>query len=132
MKRKTGFSLLEISIVLFVMGLTITALLQMFDFSFMRYRAIANGWRQRAMLAEARIWLRKQVMKENIEQITHANLADSVKAPQGFHFKGIKVTEFESSALFIKIDFFEDLNKNGEPDKGEESSRLFCFRRRSA
>lgn len=132
MKIRAGFSLLEVSIVLFVMGLTITALLQMFDFSFMRYRAIANGWRERAMLAETRLWLRKQVMSSSVDQITVANLASSVKPPPGFLFNSLKVTEHDSSTLFIRVDFFEDRNRNGKPDKGEESNRLFCFRRRSA
>lgn len=132
MKRKSGFSLLEVSIVLFVMGLTITALLQMFDFSFMRYRSIANGWRKRAMLAETRIWLRQQVINGTVDRINHANLVNSVKTPQGFLFKEIKVTEHDNSALFIKIDYFEDLNKNGTSERSEEGSRLFCFRRRSA
>jgi len=132
LKIRAGFSLLEVSIVLFVMGLTITALLQMFDFSFMRYRAITNGWRERAMMAETRLWLRKQVINSSLEQITIANLANSVKAPTGFSFNKLKVTEHDDSTLFIRVDFFEDRNKNGRPDKGEEGNRLFCFRRRSA
>lgn len=132
MKRNSGFSLLEITVVIFVMGLTITALLQMFDFSHLRYKAIARGWQERALLAETRIWIRSRVLNSESDKITLKSFTDEVKIPAGFLIETIKIVKREGATLFVKVEYADDMNRNGKAEPREISSRLFCFRGRSA
>ena len=132
MSFRRGFSLLEITLVMLVMGLTITALLQMFEWSHMRYREISRGWQLRASLAESRIWLRDKVFAAEIAAITITNLTNSLKLPENCFINNIKVTSHDEATLMIKLDICDDKNRNGQPDSNELHSRLFCFRRRSA
>ena len=132
MTFKKGFSLLEISIVIFIMGLTITALLQMFDWSHLRYREIAKGWQERACMAEVRLWLRDRIMKSEMEQINLKTLSAAVKLPGNFMLEGLKVMQHDPATYFVRVGYFDDKNRNGRSDKDENANRLFCFRRRSA
>lgn len=132
MTSKKGFSLLEISIVIFIMGMTITALLQMFDWSHIRYREIAKGWQERVFLAEVRLWLRERVMQSDLNAIDKKSLSNAIKVPENFKFSEIKLIQHDSATVFIRVSYFDDLNRNGKAENRESSSRLFCFRRRSA
>ena len=60
---KKAFSLLEVTISMFIMGLTITALLNLLDWSNLKYKASANSWKERNCFTETRIWLRNQILK---------------------------------------------------------------------
>ncbi len=131
MIKRRGFSLLEISIVIFIMGLTITALLQMFDWSHMRYREISYGWQQRAGFADIRVWLRNQVNSTDAISLDVTSLNRSVKLPPGYFVDKLKVTKHDETTLFINLELCEDRNRNGKAESGETTSRLFCFRRRS-
>jgi prepilin-type N-terminal cleavage/methylation domain-containing protein len=132
MKNRAGFSLLEISIVIFIMGLTITALLQMFDWSHARYRQISRSWQERACLSEIRIWLRNSIMRAEPASINLKNLREAVKIPDGFLIDQLQLIAHDELTCFVRIGFADDLNRNGKTDAGEGSTRLFCFRRRSA
>ncbi|PKL50446.1 MAG: hypothetical protein CVV42_02830 [Candidatus Riflebacteria bacterium HGW-Riflebacteria-2] len=132
MINRQGFSLLEITVVMLIMGLTITALLQMFDWSQMRYTDISRGWQRRAGLTEIRLWLRERVMHSELDRINIENLVDAVRLPAGLRIAGIKLREHNNDTWFITLDFFDDRNRNKKPDPGESETRLFCFRGRSA
>ena len=132
MTERKGFSLLEITVVMLIMGLTITALLQMFDWSQMRYNDISRGWQRRAGLTEVRLWLRDRVIHSDFANINTENLTSAVRLPAGMHIAGLKLREHNDNTWFITIDYFEDRNRNQKPDPGESDSRLFCFRGRSA
>lgn len=132
MRFRHGFSLLEISLVIFIMGLTITALLQMFDWSHMRYREISHGWQQRAGLADIRVWLREKVMSAEFAALNPETLSKTVRLPAGFFVNEVKVSNHDQETYFVKLGYFEDRNRNGKPESTEQMSRLFCFRRRSA
>lgn len=132
MTGRHGFSLLEITIVMLIMGLTITALLQMFDWSQMRYRDISRGWQCRAGLTEIRLWLRNRVLHSECDQITVNNLIEAVRLPTGMHIAGLKLRPHNDGTWFITLDFFDDRNRNGNADPGEAETRLFCFRGRAA
>ncbi len=132
MTGKQGFSLLEISIVIFIMGLTITALLQMFDWSHIRYREIANGWQERVFLAEVRLWLRERVMNSEFAVIDKKTLSTAIKAPENFKFAEVDLTQHDPATVFIRVGYFYDQNRNNKAETSESASRLFCFRRRSA
>lgn len=131
MIKTRGFSLLEISIVIFIMGLTVTALLQMFDWSHLRYREMSRNWQQRAGLAEIRVWLRQKAAASEVTGLDAAGVNHSVKLPPGFFVDSLKVIEHDSSTWFIRLQLCDDRNLNGKADKNETTSRLFCFRRRS-
>lgn len=131
MRSKTGFSLLEISLVIFIMGLTITALLQMLDWSHLRYREISRGWQQRAGLAEIRVWLREKVTNAELAALNVKAINEAIRLPAGFLISELKVTKHDDATYFIKLGYFEDRNRNGKPESNEMNDRLFCFRRRS-
>ncbi len=132
MKKNDGFSLLEVTVVIFVMGLTITALLQMFDFSHLRYRAISKGWQERALMAETRVWLRNRVMNSDVENINLKTFLNEVRIPKGFLIATVEIVRRDGPTLFIKVEYADDINRNGKADPKESTSRLFCFRGRSA
>ena len=129
---RKGFSLLEITVVMLIMGLTITALLQMFDWSQMRYTEISRGWQRRAGLTEARLWLRDKVIHSDFDKISAENLANAVRLPVGMRIAGLKIREHNDNTWFITLEYYEDRNRNQRVDPSESETRLFCFRGRSA
>ncbi len=131
MKLRQGFSLIEISMVIFIMGLTITALLQMFEWSHMRYRAISSGWQQRVGFAEIRVWLREQISAASPEKLDAAAINKAIKLPDHYFVNGLKVTRHDDETWFVQLELCEDRNHNGQAESSETLNRLFCFRRRS-
>ena len=129
---KKGFSLLEIVISMFVMGLTITALLNVLSWSNKKYNLSSTEWKERTCLTEARIWLRSQILSNNEVDLSLKKLSEAVKCPSGFAYNELKITKHDENTLFIKIGVYEDKNRNGTADSNEITSRLYCFRRRSA
>jgi len=115
-----------------IMGLTITALLQMFDWSQMRYRSITEGWQQRAGLTEIRLWLRNRVISAECDLISAENLRKSVKLPAGLHIADLRLRPHNADTWVITLDYFDDRNRNGVADSDETATRLFCFRGREA
>ncbi len=132
MNLRRGFSLLEITVVMLVMGMTITALLQMFEWSHLRYREISRAWQLRACLAESRIWLRNKIADAEFAAINTANLSDSLKLPEHCFVSDLKITGHDDFTWLIKLVICDDRNQNGRQDPDELHNRLFCFRRRSA
>ena len=129
----SGFSLLEVSVVIFVMGIAITALLQMFDYGHLRYNAISTGWKGRMALTELRIWLRNKVAVSEIDAITVENIKKLVKLPHNFTVASVNVSGYDTETYFIKLHIFDDRNGDGKVNESETSiKRLFCFRRRSS
>ena len=129
---KKGFSLLEVTVSIFVMGLTVTALLNLLNWSNMKYIVSATSWKERTCLTEARIWVRNQILNNNENNISLKNMNNDIKCPLGFGYSELKVTKHDDDTFFIKISVFEDRNNNGIADSSEKTDRLFCFRRRSA
>ncbi|GAB4273988.1 MAG: hypothetical protein Kow0029_14020 [Candidatus Rifleibacteriota bacterium] len=131
-RASNGFSLLEITVVIFVMGLTITALLQMFEFGHLRYSAIATGWKARANMAELRVWLREKIATSHLDEVNLKNLQKEIRLSEGFKLTDLKMFNYNQDTVFVDLVLFEDRNNNNKPDKTETSlKRLFCFRRRS-
>ena len=128
---KKAFSFLEVTISMFIMGLTITALLNLLDWSNLKYKASANSWKERNCFTETRIWLRNQILKNKNQEINIKSLSENVKCPYGFGFCGLNITQKDEETYFIKVSIYEDRNRNGIADKNETTDRLFCFRRRS-
>ncbi len=129
---KKGFTLLEVTVSIFVMGLTVTALLNLLNWSNIKYNSTANSWKERACLTEARLWLRNQIINNNETDLSLKLLKEGTKCPDGFGYNELTITKQEKETYFIKIGIFEDKNRNGVADPNEISSRLFCFRKRSA
>ncbi|MDN5279125.1 MAG: hypothetical protein PWR01_3090 [Clostridiales bacterium] len=131
-RQRTGFSLLEVTVVIFVMGLTITALLQMFELGHLRYNSIAQGFESRTNLTELRIWLRDKVARAEIDQITLDNIEREMNFSGQFKLTDLKINNYDQETFFISLMLFEDRNLNNSVDKSENSvQRLYCFRRRS-
>ena len=76
---KKGFSLLEVTVSIFIMGLTVTALLNILNWSNLKYNASANSWKERTCLTEARVWIRNQILTKDETNITLKLLSQSLK-----------------------------------------------------
>ena len=129
---KKGFSLLEVIVSIFIMGLTVTALLNVLNWSNIKYNISANSWKERVCLTEARIWLRNKIMNNDETNLSLKLLSQNIKCPNGFGYNELKITKHDNDTFFIKIGVFEDRNHNGIADSNETTTRLFCFRRRAA
>ena len=129
---KKGFSLLEVTVSIFIMGLTVTALLNLLNWSNLKYNVSANSWKERTCLTEARVWIRNQILTKDESNISLKLLSKSIKCPTGFGYNELKVTKHDNDTFFVKIGIFEDRNRNGIADSDETTTRLFCFRRRTA
>ena len=133
MRTKSGFSLLEVSVVIFVMGITITALLQMFELGHIRYNAISSGLKARSLMAEIRVWLRERVLQARTEELTLKNIEKEINFTGNFRCSDLKVSNYDENTFFVQLKIFEDRNKNGKAEISETSEqKLFCFRRRNS
>lgn len=131
MKAKRGFSLLEITVAILIVGLTVTALVNFLDWSILKYRTLTSSWKERACLSDAKNWLRKQITIENQDNLSLKSLNESVSCPSGFAFNELTLIKQDNETFFIKLGIFEDRNRNNMADKDETTGRLFCFLRRS-
>ena len=129
---KKGFSLLEVTVSIFVMGLTVIALLNLLNWSNIKYNVSATSWKERTCMTEARIWLRNQILQNGTTNITLDSLKNSISCPIGFGYNDLKITKQDNDTFFVKIGVYEDKNRNGIADSNETKARLFCFRKRSA
>lgn len=129
---KSGFSLLEVTVVMLVMGLTITALLQLFQWGFIRYGMFADDWKKRAFFSEMRIWLRHEVADSNSNKISIKSLPRRIMENGNIRISELVVKSHASATIFITMNAFDDKNKNGIPENNEKfPARLFCFNKRS-
>jgi prepilin-type N-terminal cleavage/methylation domain-containing protein len=129
---RNGFSLLEVTVVIFVMGLAITALLQLFQWGHIRYDYLATGWSQRMFMSEARVWFRDKVSSNLIDEITIQNFNKAIISPSKMILSDLKISNYASDSVFIAMESFEDLNRNGKMEPKEKNPvRLFCFRKRT-
>ncbi len=129
---KKAFSLLEVTVSIFVMGLTVVALLNLLSWSNTKYSISATSWKERTCMTEARIWLRKQILQNGITNINLDNLKKNINCPLGFGYNELKITKQDNDTFFVRIGVYEDKNHNGIADNNETKARLFCFRKRSA
>lgn len=129
---KHAFTLLEVTIVLFVMGLTISALLNIFEWSHARYTQAVFGMQEAVFLSDLHTWLREQVISDKINNINVQNLKKAVPLQQNIVLNGVKIKQYGPDTYFIAVEYFSDYNRNKKPDAPEINKRLFCFRRRSA
>ena len=129
---KKGFSLLEVTVSIFIMGLTVIALLNILEWSNVKYNLSATAWKERTCLTEARIWLREQITNSKESNLNLKNLTENVNCPIGFGFNDLKITKQDNNTFLIRIEVYQDKNRNGKADTNETTARLFCFRKRSA
>lgn len=132
MKVKSGFSLLEVTISILVLGLTVTALLNLLEWSNIKYRSISTDWKERACLTEARTWLRDKITNNEETALNLDKINESLNCPEGYKFNELSVIMHDKNTYFVKLGVYEDRNHNGIADNEEITARLFCFRRRSA
>ena len=123
-----GFSLLEITVAVLALGLTVTALLQMFDFSFSRYAHFSSDWKYNAFIAESRQWLRNKIVTGQAELINEKTLKRSVRFPDSFQILDLAINNYDASTYFVTISINKDKRKNIAKEDSE--TMLFCFRKR--
>jgi prepilin-type N-terminal cleavage/methylation domain-containing protein len=130
-RSRTGFSLLEVLVVLMIMGLATQGLLQLLHWGHLRYRTLSDGWQERAILTSCRTTLRRELARpgphpgdEEIRRIL------DIRAP--WAVAELSVKQYAQGAVFVRIVLYRDRNGNGRPDPAEQTSPLFvCFQRRS-
>lgn len=131
MKAKKGFSLLEVTVAMITMGMTVVALHNILQWSNTNYKNASTGWKERALFTDVRTWLREQILDKNNSDLTLKSLKEGVKCPNGFEYNELTITKHDNDTFFIKLGIFEDRNNNGKADSDEITNRLFCFRRRT-
>lgn len=117
---------------LFIMGLTVSALLNVFEFGHKRYLQIVFDMREAIFLSDLHLWLRERVLADTLGDISAQSLKQSVPMQKDIVLNGVKVKQYGSDTYFIAVEYFADYNKNKKPDAFETNKKLFCFRRRSA
>lgn len=132
-KKLRGFSLVEVTVVIFIMGITIAGLLQMFEIGHLRYNSIRDGLKTRALLTEIKVYLRNEIACNNIQNISTPEILKAVSFPDLYKLNKLKINKYASDTYFINVSIYEDRNENKKVDKTENTyKRLFCFRRRSS
>lgn len=129
MKLKKGFTLIELTVALLAMGFTAAALLNMLDFSLLRFNSFNTGRKTEASFTEIRMILREIFTQGNLSGLNRHHLDERLNLPTGFYLKSIQTTPWQNGA-FVNIKIYEDKNRNNAPDPNEISSRLFFFRKR--
>ncbi len=128
MKRRTGFSLLEVTIAVFILGLSVTGLLNLIRLGHLRYAALDAGWRERQVVATLHRQFRRAVASGGLASLTlPVNLTD-----QGL----VRVATwtwapYPPEAVFVQARLFEDRNRNGRPEATEmlpPQVWVFCAR----
>jgi prepilin-type N-terminal cleavage/methylation domain-containing protein len=135
-KNKQGFSLLELSLVLIISGVTLMALLQMLDLSFIHYKFIDEGFKEAIIMSNARIWLRNQITEkplspDGIPPINDKELIKALALKDNYVVKEFKLTQHKNKGFFVHLALCHHKNKNQEPGKDGSFSQLFYFRSRS-
>jgi prepilin-type N-terminal cleavage/methylation domain-containing protein len=134
--NRQGFSLLELSLVLVISGLTLMALLQMLDLSYIHYRLIDEGVKESIIMGNARIWLRNQITEkplspEGIPPINDTELIEALNLKDEYVVNEFKLTQHKNQGFFVKLSLCHHKNKNKAPDQEPSFSQLFYFRNRS-
>lgn len=132
MKVKKGFSLLEVTVCILIMGFTITALLNTLQWGNDNYNEISASWKLRSLYADIRVWLRENITQNNNSALTIEELKSNIKCPKGFQYNELTITKHDNDTYFVKLGIYHDKNQNGKADSDETINRLFCFRRRTA
>lgn len=129
---KSGFSLLEVTVVMLVMGLTITALLQLFQWGFIRYAVYTDGLKNREFLSDTRIWLRKKIASSVLSGLNKNELIKEIPLENDVKISELKLRNYASDTVFVTLNIYNDKNENGKQENNEKlPQRLFCFRRRT-
>lgn len=130
MKVKKGFSLLEVTLAILTMGLTVVALLNLLQWSNLNYKNVSTSWKVNELEGEIRVWLREQILTQNNSNPSLEQLKKHIKCPKGFKYSELTVRQHDSNTSLVKLGIYEDKNNNNKADSDEITTRLFCFRRR--
>jgi len=129
---KSGFSLLEVTVVMFVMGLTITALLQLFQWGFIRYAIYTDGLKNREFLSDTRVWLRKKISSSVLSDLNQNELIKEIPLKDDVKISELKLRNYASDTVFVTLNIYNDKNGNGKQENNEKlPKRMFCFRGRT-
>ncbi|RCK80220.1 MAG: hypothetical protein OZSIB_3402 [Candidatus Ozemobacter sibiricus] len=128
MSRHGGFSLLEVTIAMFILGLSVTGLLNLLRFGQLQYAAFDAGWRERQAIAALHRQFRRAAASGGLASLTlPLNLTE-----QGL----VRVatwswTPHPPQAVFVQARLFADRNRNGRPETSEwlpPQVWVFCTR----
>lgn len=125
-----GFSLLEISIAMLVMGLSVSGLLTLMQYGQLRYGALDSGWRYRQEIDRLHRFFRSAVARGD-------PLETLVAPPRPEPTGGVRLASWTWAAqppdsVFVQARLYEDRNRNGREEVAERiSPQVWVFRVRS-
>ncbi len=129
MTRRGGFSLLEITVALLILGLSVTGLLNLLQFGQLRYGAIDAGWRQRQLLTALQRRFRAAATTGAIASLT---LPDLTAAAGRLRVATWSWSPCPPDAVFVQARLFDDRNRNGRADPVEAlPAQIWVFRTRT-
>ncbi|MBF0498532.1 MAG: prepilin-type N-terminal cleavage/methylation domain-containing protein [Candidatus Riflebacteria bacterium] len=143
-----GFTLIEVSISLLIMGLAISGLLDLLHWGQLRYTTIERDSRTRMAVAEIRRSVRKAIITGHLPlEVRDGKLVDtdslsadhqSTQTRPGelaetLRIASIAVRPYDTQSVFVKLDLFDDLNHDGRIQSVERlPSTVWCFRLRDS
>lgn len=129
---KTGFTLMEILISILVLGFSISGLLNFLKWGQTSYLVIAATCHKNLILNDLRDTLRAEIAKgTDMTSSLPKSLVDRIPKGGRFRLARLESKPYGSGAVFVTAVFYEDRNRNGMADQGEERfNRLWCFRKR--
>ncbi len=135
-KKNLGFSLLELTIVMLISGLTLMALLQMLDLSFIHYKFIDEEFKENIIMSNARIWLRSKISEnplspEGLPKISTNDLTQALNLEENFFIHEFKLSLHKNHGFFVRLSLCHDKNNNQIAEENECFSKLFYFRNRT-
>ncbi len=134
MKKNTenGFTLVEILVSILILGLSVSGLLGFLQWGQLAYSNVSDGIRVRSLFCDTRIVLRNLIGKDILSQAAIQTEINKLLPRQGrLKLEKIDVKPYDPGAVFVNVSFFEDRNRNGNFDPGEEKiQRLWCFQTR--
>ena len=132
MNKKTGFSLIEITIATLAMGLTITALLDFFNWTLIRYREENSDRSIRSAVSTLKLKLRELPESTDPASLDTKSIAKLVALPENIFVNSVKIRTYSKDTWLVSIELYEDKNRNSIAESTEIQKELFCIRRRSA
>lgn len=127
-----GFTLVEALVAMIAMGLSITGILNLFQWGNMRYLSVNRSARYQGAVLSIRRHLRMAISRNELSALSREELEKAVELPERFRIAETSLKSYGKEGVFVSFTLFEDRNGNGVSEESELfQPTLVCFRIRS-
>jgi|GEM_PF-1662151 len=130
---KSGFTLIEVVVSLLIMGISVSGLLNLFQWGQQRYSALTKSWRTRTAVGDFQRFLRQQICSGDIASLSIGLIEkEATFLKSNLRLTSFTVKPYTNGGVFVSAGLYEDFDKNGKVNRGEELPPvLWCFRVRT-